>query len=154
MIFVSVGMHYLGFDRLVKKIDAIAESSNEEIIIQLGRSKYRPKYAKYFEFDEYDSLLSLISASRLIICQGAMTAMDSILLGKPVLVVPRSSENGEVIDNHQMVFAKKLAELGYCTLVKDLDKLEVFINQQCILSNHAVINHLFLSRLKQYVNEI
>ena len=48
MILVTVGTHYLSFDRLIKKIDEIALSIDEEIIAQIGNSKYKPKNIKYF----------------------------------------------------------------------------------------------------------
>ena len=36
MIFVTVGMHTAGFERLVKKMDEIAGKIDEEVIMQIG----------------------------------------------------------------------------------------------------------------------
>ncbi|RKY56218.1 MAG: beta-1,4-galactosyltransferase, partial [Candidatus Neomarinimicrobiota bacterium] len=36
MIFVTVGSHYKGFERLVEKMDEIAGKIEEEVIMQIG----------------------------------------------------------------------------------------------------------------------
>ena len=50
MIFVTTGTHSQGFDRLIQKMDEIAGKINEEVIMQIGSAKYKPKNAKFFNF--------------------------------------------------------------------------------------------------------
>ena len=50
MIFVTVGTHEQQFNRLVEYIDKIAEKMDEEIIIQIGFSTYKPKHCVWKEF--------------------------------------------------------------------------------------------------------
>jgi beta-1,4-N-acetylglucosaminyltransferase len=50
MIFVTVGLHYQGFDRLIMKMDALAGMIDEEVVMQIGSTKYKPENAKYFDF--------------------------------------------------------------------------------------------------------
>jgi len=40
MIFVTVGTHDQGFERLVKKMDEIAGQIDEEVVIQVGYTDY------------------------------------------------------------------------------------------------------------------
>jgi UDP-N-acetylglucosamine transferase subunit ALG13 len=47
MIFVTVGTHYQGFDRLIRKMDEIAGKIEEDVIMQIGSTQYKPINAKY-----------------------------------------------------------------------------------------------------------
>jgi beta-1,4-N-acetylglucosaminyltransferase len=90
VIFVIVGMHYQGFERLVRKMDEAASLINEKIIMQIGYTKYLPKHTEYFRFKDEDAeIKSLIKEARLVVCQGAMSIIDCLLLGTPVIAVPR-----------------------------------------------------------------
>ena len=42
MIFVTVGTHDQGFKRLVKKMDEIAGQIDEEVVMQIGSTDYKP----------------------------------------------------------------------------------------------------------------
>ena len=48
MIFVTVGTHEQQFDRLVEAVDRLGENGDfdEEIIIQIGYSTYKPRFCK------------------------------------------------------------------------------------------------------------
>jgi beta-1,4-N-acetylglucosaminyltransferase len=122
-ILVITGMHS-GFDRLVKKIDEIALHINEKFIIQSGNAQYTPENAEYFKFKSYEEIKELIKDSKIVICQGAMTSIDALALGVPVIIIPRSKEKGEVINDHQSDFANKLEEIGLVRVLKDLNFIE------------------------------
>jgi len=53
LIFVTVGMRYQGFERLVEKMDEIAGKICEKVLMQIGNTQYKPKNAKYFRFKDY-----------------------------------------------------------------------------------------------------
>ena len=50
MIFATVGLHYMGFERLIRKMDELAGEIDEEVIIQTGHTKYQPRNAAFFAF--------------------------------------------------------------------------------------------------------
>ena len=51
MIFVTVGMHPIGFERLVREMDVIAGKLEEdEVIMQIGRTTCVTRHAKCFDF--------------------------------------------------------------------------------------------------------
>ena len=52
MIFVTVGTHDQGFERLVRKIDELVESKKikERVVIQTGYTEYKPRKCKWFKF--------------------------------------------------------------------------------------------------------
>ena len=88
-ILVFTGMHSVGFYRLIKKMDEIANTMDEEVTVQIGHSDYIPHYCNFFTFKGYDEIQKMIEQSRIVICQGAMTVIDSLMLGAPVIAVPR-----------------------------------------------------------------
>ena len=57
-----------------------------------------------------------------------MTAIDALILSTSVLVVPRSKEYKEVINDHQLIFSKKLEEMGLVNVVDNIGELEKIIN--------------------------
>jgi len=53
--------------------------------------------------------------------------VGAVLLGllheTPLVVVPRRKEFGEIVDDHQILFAERLRELGLVTVADDLTDL-------------------------------
>lgn len=149
IILVIVGMHYKGFNRLVKKMDEIAGKISDKVIMQIGKTNYKPKNAEYFTFKESDKdIEALIKSAKVVLCQGAMTIIDSLFLGIPVIAVPRLKKFDEHINDHQLVFSKKLEDLGLIKVVEEIDELSeglfghVISNNQCISVNSNVVEKL------------
>jgi beta-1,4-N-acetylglucosaminyltransferase len=153
-ILVTVGMHYQGFERLIKKMDEIAHNSGIKVVMQIGNSSYIPKNADYFTFTGYRNMNELMQRSKVVVCQGAMTAIDCLLHNIPVVAVPRLQELGEVINDHQVVFAKKLENLGLSVCVDNLDQLE----QALIDAAHGkrgglTVNTDFICRINSWITD-
>ena len=131
MIFVIVGFHYQGFDRLIRKMDEIAGRIDEPVIMQIGHSKYIPKNAKYFNFKKDDEIIkNLMKQARIIISHGgAGTILDVLHLNKPLIVVPKLRKFKEHIDNQQMELAEALERERKLLFVTNIDKLENAIEQ-------------------------
>lgn len=108
-------------------MDEIATYIDEEVVMQIGNTNYLPKNCKYHHFLTNAEMADTIKKSKVVVCQGAMSAIDSLLLGTPVIVVPRQLSQNEVINNHQSVFAEKLKEINLILLVEDIDKLDDFL---------------------------
>ena len=119
MIFVTIGTHPDQFDRLIRRIDAIAPQIKEEIIIQRGFTKYTPKNVKYFEFtDEIDKYYK---KARIVIAQSATSLIEFILkYGKPVITVPREAKYGEHINDHQVEFAEYFAKKANVLMIRNM----------------------------------
>lgn len=111
MIFVTVGNHYQGFNRLLKKADEIAQRIAHEIIIQKGYSEYYPKNAKYFDFVPINEAMEYIKISDLVISHaGIGTIILCKEYGIPLVIFPRRKKYGEHSNDHQMEIAKALEE--------------------------------------------
>jgi beta-1,4-N-acetylglucosaminyltransferase len=111
MIFVTVGNDFRGFDRLLKKMDEIAPSIPNEIVIQRGYSKYLPKNAKQFDFVSMNEAIEYMKKSELVVSHaGIGTIILCKEYGIPILILPRRKGYGEHMNDHQMEIAKTLEE--------------------------------------------
>ena len=107
MIFVTVGTHPGGFDRLIRHMDKIAGLLKEKVIIQRGFNKYTPQNAEYFDFA--DNLEPYFSKARIVISHSATSLVEFVLTQKkPIIAVPRRADFGEHINDHQVEFARYL----------------------------------------------
>lgn len=131
MIFVTVGTHEQPFNRLIETVDNLKKDGviTEEIIIQTGYSTYGPKYCKWKKLFPYQEMLQLVDKARIVITHGGPSSFIMPLqVGKIPIVVPRRHEFDEHVNNHQVAFAKNVANrLGTIIVVDDMDKLGVTI---------------------------
>jgi len=125
MIFVTVGLHYKGFERVIKKMDEIAGKIDEEVIMQIGSSKYKPNNAKFFDFVEEKKISEYFRQARIIIAHaGAGTILMALSFNKPIIVVPRLKRFGEDIDDQQLELAEVLSKEGKVIAVYNIELLE------------------------------
>jgi UDP-N-acetylglucosamine transferase subunit ALG13 len=131
MIFVTVGTHYLGFERLIKKMDEISGGIDEEVIAQIGSTKYRPKNMTYFTFvEDENEILELCKKARIIVSHAGAGSLLTILnYMKPLIVVPRLKKFNEHIDDHQLELAEVLKNDGKFVLIYDVKNLEATLKE-------------------------
>lgn len=127
MIFVTVGTHEQPFNRLVKCMDDLKKDGTitEEVIIQTGYSTYEPKYCKWQKLFPYQEMLQLVDKARIVITHGGPSSFIMPLQsGNTPIVIPRRREFNEHVNNHQLSFAKAVADrMGTIIVVEDIDKL-------------------------------
>ena len=126
LVFVTVGTDHHPFDRLVEWADAWVASgrhAGHPCLIQSGTSK-PPAHADYRDYVRYDEMVDAMSRSLAVVCHGGpATIMDARRLGPVPIVVPRSADLGEHVDNHQQRFARRMAEMGEIHLAASQDEL-------------------------------
>jgi exopolysaccharide biosynthesis glucuronosyltransferase PssE len=128
MILVMVGTHFRGFDRLVRKMDEIAEGLDEKMMMQIGSGDYEPRNSEYFRHIGYTEMKVLIKDARVVVCHaGSGSVLDCVSSGKLPIVVPRLARFGEARDDHQLELAKFLDEAGSAIVVTDTERLQVTI---------------------------
>jgi len=158
MIFLTVGTQF-PFDRLVKCVDdAVSQDGfKEEIFAQIGESSYRPR-----NFEGVSSLEKRLfdkrirEASGIISHAGMGTIMMALDNKKPLLVMPRLSKYGEVVNDHQVAIARKFEELGHILAVYDIKDLlqkmkqiRTFVPRKRRAQPEAVAN-----RIAQFLDEL
>jgi len=157
VIFVTVGTHDEGFHRLVKAMDELTTSLDEKVMIQYGATEYDCKNASSFQFCSYEEMVKYIEQSDCVVCHGgAGTILDCLRLEKPVIVVPRQKQYGEVIDDHEFELASALSNREDVLLVREISKLETTISQLDIAEiEESIGTSADLSRyLSKYLNEL
>jgi UDP-N-acetylglucosamine transferase subunit ALG13 len=122
MIFVTIGTSE-PFDRLLAAVDAL--DTDEEVVAQVGASTLHPASATCHEFLSFDETLAYMREARVVVAHaGVGTVLSALRVGQTPVVAPRLREFGEAVDDHQVSFARRLAELGLLRLVEDLAQLE------------------------------
>lgn len=127
MIFVTVGSQKFQFNRLLKKIDELIESGDikEEVFAQIGVSDYTPKNYNYKDFVTQDEFKEYMDKADLIITHAGTGAIVTALKkDKKVIAIPRLSEYGEHVDDHQIQLINEFKELNFIEPVYKIDELE------------------------------
>jgi len=144
-------MHTKGFDRLLKKMDEIASTLGEEMVMQIGHTSYRPQNAKWFDFTTEAGIKEWCKKARVVVTQPAMSILDAQEQGVPVIVVPRLKRYDEVIDDHQLDFARELEKEGKVIAVYDVDKLEVALGKVDLKPPALAKDKRLVNTLKKYI---
>jgi UDP-N-acetylglucosamine transferase subunit ALG13 len=138
LIFVTVGTHERGFDRLVKAVDDLIGSGKikEKVTIQTGYTEYIPKNCDSFKFTDYDNIVELCKKASIIISHGGVGSIITPLeLGRPVIVVPRLKRFNEHTNDHQLQIVKELERQGKIIPVYDIKNLENALEEARKLGN-------------------
>lgn len=156
MILVTVGATPLGFERLVKKMDEIAGRLNEEVIMQIGGTKYVPKHAKWYTYIDNEKMVEFYNETNIIIAHdGAGTLLMTLILNKPIVVVPRLKKYYECDYENKFDLAEALKDMNRVIVVYDIEKLEESIESAKSLKyGKFVQNKKLISFLKGYIKEL
>lgn len=126
MIFVTVGTHEQPFDRLVRAVDELKAAGRitDEVFIQTGYCRYRPIHCRGEAFLSFTRLREAIAAAAVVITHGGTgSIMLALHQGQTPLVMPRRRVHGEHIDDHQVLFCRKLAGEGRIAAVYEVEEL-------------------------------
>ena len=121
MIFVTIGLT-LPFDRLLAAVDGY--DGDEELIVQCGDGGVRPARANCVSYLPFGELVDHVRGASRVICHaGVGSVLVAIAEHKHPVLVPRRAAFGEAADDHQLGFARRLADQGLATLVDDVSDL-------------------------------
>ena len=133
MNLVITGTEVHPFGRLIAEVDRIAASGTlaAPFFVQLGHNKQEPKHCEWKNFIGFGEMCALIESSRSIVTHaGAGSTLLCIQCGKRPIIVPRQKKFGEHVDDHQVVFARRLREFDLVDLVEDMAELETALRDQ------------------------
>jgi len=147
-------MHTKGFERLLKKMDEVASTLNEEVVMQIGHTSFRPQKAKWFDFTTEAGIKEWCQKARVVVTQPAMSILDAQEQNKPVIVVPRLKEYDEVVDDHQLDFARHLEKEGKVIAIYDVDKLEETLRKTYSQPVKLVKDRRLVNALRTYIELI
>jgi len=127
MIFVTVGTAGGGieFTRLVREMDRVAGQLDEDVLIQRGTVTYEPVHARHVRFLRFDEAMAQFRQADLIVGHcGAGTVLNALRFRKPIILVPRRADAGELdTDDHQLELARLFAGVRGVRVVEDTQDL-------------------------------
>ncbi|WFL75976.1 glycosyltransferase [Altererythrobacter arenosus] len=110
MILVTVGTQ-LGFDRLIRAMDAIQPGIGIEFVAQIGRGRFIPRrmdWAKTYSPADFEALTR--RAALIVSHAGIGSVLAARRLGKPIVLLPRRATLREHRSDHQLATARQLAD--------------------------------------------
>jgi UDP-N-acetylglucosamine transferase subunit ALG13 len=129
VIFLTVGTHTSGFNRLVDAIDVWAAGHDEPVVAQIGSSTSEPAHCRWFRFASPAEIGRLIDEARVVVSHaGAGSLLGAIQSGRPVIAVPRRAKHGEVADDHQLELCDALRDAGLVQSALDLADLGAMLD--------------------------
>lgn len=114
MIFITLGSQKFQFNRLLKAVDEQIASGDitDEVFAQTGASDYIPHNYEYRDFLSRDEFSDLMDRADIVITHGGTGAIiGAVKKGKKVIAVPRLSEYGEHVDDHQLQLVGQFRDL-------------------------------------------
>lgn len=148
MIYVTVGgPSSYGFLRLVREMDELASSLDQEVIMQIGNTKYEPKHSSYFSYTNVAEANRLFSTADVVISHcstGSVLNSRVMRQGKPTIIVPRLKKHKEHLDDHQSELAdlvEREAANPFLMVVRQIENLESAVRtaQQLVCTTSQVI---------------
>lgn len=131
MILVVTGTEQFAFDRLVRHVDELRGKGKilDDVFMQLGSCQYVPRHCHSTRFLDFSDLSKRVDSADMVIAHaGAGTTLLCVERGKRLILVPRRKHLSEHVDDHQVPFARMMAELGVAHLVFDVADLESAID--------------------------
>jgi UDP-N-acetylglucosamine transferase subunit ALG13 len=115
LLLVTVGTDHHPFDRLIRWVDAwlVTGRAGVRCLMQTGTSTPPTGPAAWQAYLEFDALQAAMREATVVVCHGGPgTILGARKAGAIPVVVPRQPRLGEHVDDHQMVFARRLAAAG------------------------------------------
>jgi UDP-N-acetylglucosamine transferase subunit ALG13 len=120
-VLVTVGTDHYPFNRLIGWInDWLAQHPEQaaDFFVQRGTASVVAACPEQ-QFLDADELGALLDEAAVVVCHGGPGSIaDAWARGVAPIVVPRLRRLGEVVDDHQLDFCRKLAELGRVRLAE------------------------------------
>lgn len=120
MILVTVGSQ-LGFDRLIGTVATWARERGErDLLLQTGPCSLDLAGLPHVASLPPDETRRAFERARVIIGHAGMgTIIDCLLMGKPLVILPRKAALGEHRNDHQMATARRFANRAGVTVAWD-----------------------------------
>jgi len=125
-IFVTVGLESFPFDRLVRAIETGLERRliDGEVFIQSGDSLNPGGRCRSSRFMGFDEVVTRMREADIVVSHAGVGATFLCLeMGKVPILFPRRACFREHVDDHQVLFARKMESQGKVLVAHDEDDL-------------------------------
>ncbi len=114
MIFATVGTHEQPMDRLLRALDTLPAGTvaeDEPIVVQSGWCTYAARRCVTTKLLPFEEVQRHMQEARIVITHGGPASiMQALSHGKVPIVVPRQAAHGEHVDDHQVLFSRRIAD--------------------------------------------
>lgn len=127
LILILLGTQDNSFHRLLEEVQKLINENviTEKVIVQAGRTKYESKDMEIYSLMPEEKLAELMKKSDLVITHGGVGSIVMALkMGKKVIAVPRLSEFGEHINDHQTQIIDSFNSQEFLIGITELKDLE------------------------------
>ena len=155
MVFVTLGTQDKEFKRLLENVDELIDKGiiKDEVIAQIGCTKYKSKNMKTYKYMSSNRVLKLISESKYVISHGGVgTIIDSLNLNKKIIAVARLKQYKEHVNDHQLQIVSEFAKLNF--IIDGTYDLERAILQlkEFKPSKYKSNNENFINLIEDYID--
>jgi UDP-N-acetylglucosamine transferase subunit ALG13 len=130
-VFVTVGTDHHPFDRLVGWVEMWASSEGARgvrCLVQSGTSR-PPRNLEWAHFLTQEETMAALQAATVVVSHaGPGTVMSCRSLGLVPIVVPRTVALREHVDNHQVSFARRMADRAQMRVAESYTDLAMWLN--------------------------
>ena len=126
MILILLGTQDNSFHRLLEEVQALIDKKviTEKVIVQAGKTKYESKDMEIHSLMPEEELKEIMKKADLVITHGGVGSIVMALkMEKKVIAVPRLSEFGEHINNHQIQIIETFNSQEFLIGITDLKEL-------------------------------
>lgn len=131
-VVVSVGTDHHQFDRLMGWIEqwAATAPSDVQVIVQYGSSRPPRNVTGHALLPKEEFGRLLAGADAIVVQGGPGVIMDARRVGRIPIAVPRLARFGEVVDDHQVTFCRRMREANHVVMVESAEELSAALEQQ------------------------
>lgn len=159
MIFVTLGTQDKCFKRPLEALEEHIKNGkiNDEIIVQAGHTKFESEHMQILDYIPFEEFTKYIERADIIITHGGVgSILNSIKLNKKIIAIPRLSEYGEHVNDHQLQIISKMAQEGYIIDGSNLQELPENIEKAVNLKPKEFVSNTenFLNKFEEELDKL
>lgn len=159
MILILLGTQDKPFTRLLKAVDKAINDGfiKEEVIAQIGFTKYESSNIKTFDLipkDEYEKIIS--EADLIITHAGVGSILTGLKKDKKVIAAARLKEYGEHTNNHQQEILNEFYKKGHILKLENFNDLPKIIEKSKKFKpkKYTSNNENFIKLVEDYIDSL
>ena len=128
--FISVGNARQPFHRLLDAVAGLEEILPRPIVVQHGHTPFAAEKMEAMDFVGMEQFIEMLRGAQLLILHAGVGAvLQAIEAGHVPVVMPRRRVFGEIVDDHQVDYARAMEQVGMVVVANTAEELGVAIRR-------------------------
>jgi len=131
LVLVAVGTDHHPFDRAVDWVESWLRTRLDpvDVLVQYGHSR-APQVARGSALLDHADLQEAMARATVVVCHGGpATITEARRHGRLPICLPRDPARGEHVDDHQMLFARRMGAGGVVRLAQTERELRAALDE-------------------------